>query len=201
MDEPDLLQHLLEAHQAQSAAAGDRRRIPARRRAAVARPPVSPPRQPSALRHYQRGRASMGIAFIGLLFVAAWLLNGYFTARFIAGLGGDWALGVSVHLITTMVELTTVFVSPILRRIHAPGWVHLLIWLIVLPFGIIDTGTSALGLLEWGLALGLPLALSLQVGATLLALMIAFLPEPMLVWLTAALQAELSQHTKDARYA
>lgn len=144
-------------------------------------------RPPRAIRIYQRGRASVGLTIIALLFVIGWLLNGYFTTRMVAALQGSWTLGIAVHLGITAVELTTVFAAPALRAVRAPAWVHVIIWAIVLPFGTIDTLTSALGFMEWGLALGLPVGLSLHVGSTLLAEIIAFLPEPMLVWLTAAL--------------
>jgi hypothetical protein len=151
------------------------------------RPAVRRPAPPPALRTYQRGRSLSGIAIIGLIFGAAWLLNGYFTAQIIVDLGGSWRLGAATHLVTTVIELTTVFVTPALRRVRAPGWVHLVIWAIVLPFGTLDTLTSALGFIAWGLAWGVPIGLSLHVSTTGLALIIAFLPEPMLVWLTAAL--------------
>lgn len=191
----DLLEDLLDAPPGadRRAAPRDRGEAPAQpaprdQEPAQGRPARRPaPRPPRAIHVYQRGRAGVGLAIIALLFALGWLLNGFFTARIVAALQGSWAMGLTVHLVITAVELTTVFAAPALRAVRAPGWVHLVIWAIVLPIGVFDTLTSALGLLEWGLALGLPLGLSLIIGATIGALLIAFLPEPMLVWLTAAL--------------
>jgi hypothetical protein len=163
------------------AAPHDRAAAPPRAaRRATARPP-------DAIHVYRRGRAAVGLSLIALLFALGWLLNGYFTARMVAAVQGSWAMGVAVHLVITAVELTTVVAAPALRGVRAPWWVHLVIWAIVLPFGVIDTLTSALGLVAWGLAGGFPLGLSLYGGTTVRALLIAFLPEPMLVWLSAAL--------------
>lgn len=142
-------------------------RLPSRRRQ---------PRPPRAVRIYQRGRGAVGLSCIALLFALAWLLNGYFTALAVVTLGGDWVIGVSVHLLITAVELTTVFVAPTLRAVQTPGAVVLVIWLIVLAVGTGDTLSSALGLTAWGLALGLPGGLFLTIGSTLLAEVIAFLP-------------------------
>jgi hypothetical protein len=147
----------------------------------------SAPRPPHAVHIYRRGRAGVGLAIIALLFTIGWLLNGFFTARIVAALQGSWAMGVTAHLVITAVELTTVFAAPALRAVRAPWWVYLVIWAIVLPIGVFDTLTSALGFVEWGLALGLTLGLSLHIWTTVGALVIAFLPEPMLVWLSAAL--------------
>ncbi|NTV61911.1 MAG: hypothetical protein HGA65_00025 [Oscillochloris sp.] len=185
MRDQDVLEDKLETP---PAAEGGRPAEPSIRRDTGERPARrSASRPPRAIRVYQQGRASVGLTIIALLFITAWLLNGYFTARAVVMLGGDWAFGATVHLVLTAVELTSVFVAPALRAVRAPGWVHLVIWAIVLPFGAIDTLTSALGFIGWGLALGLPVGLFLSVGATVLAEVIAFLPEPMLVWLTAAL--------------
>jgi hypothetical protein len=150
-------------------------------------------RSPRAIRAYRRWRGSTGVLLVGLIFAGAWLLNGYFTARAVAALRGDWSLGWAIHLIITAVELTTALVGPSLRAIRAPLWVHCLLWAVVLPFGLVDTGTSALGLLGWGLALGLPLGLSLSIGVTVLAEIIAFVPEPMLVWLVLAFRQVLHE--------
>ena len=69
----------------------------------------------------------------------------------------------------------------------------MLLWAVVLPFGLADTFTSALGLLGWGLTLGLPVGLPLSVGATLLAEAIAFVPEPMLIWLALAFRQVVAE--------
>lgn len=150
-------------------------------------------RAPRAIRVYQRWRAAVGVLVVGLLFAGAWLLNGYFTAQAVAAVWGDWWLGWAVHIIITAVELTTTLLGPVLRSIRAPAWVHLLLWAVVLPFGLVDTCTSALGLLGWGLTLGLPLGLGLSIAATLLAEAIAFVPEPMLVWLALAFRQVVAE--------
>lgn len=148
---------------------------------------------PKAIRVYRRWRGAVGVLVVALLFAGGWLLNGYFTAQMVATLGGDWWLGWAVHLIITAVELTTTLIGPVLRTIRAPAWVHVLLWAVVLPFGLIDTGTSALGLLGWGLMLGLPGGLALNIGVTLIAEAIAFVPEPMLVWLVLAFRQVVSE--------
>lgn len=161
-----------------------------RRVEAVPRPRA---RSPRAIRTYRRWRGATGVLLVALIFAGAWGLNGYFTARAVASLRGDWWLGWAAHLIITAVELTTALVGPSLRAIRAPLWVHGLLWAVVLPFGLVDTGTSALGLLAWGLALGLPMGLSLSIGVTVLAEAIAFVPEPMLVWLVLAFRQVLRE--------
>ena len=150
-------------------------------------------RSPRVIRTYRRWRGATGVLLVGLVFAAAWLLNGYFTARAVAVLRGDWSLGWALHLIITAVELTTAMAGPALRSIRAPLWVHTLLWAVVLPFGLADTGTSAIGLLQWGLALGLPIGLSLSIGVTVVAELIAFVPEPMLVWLALAFRQVLRE--------
>lgn len=148
---------------------------------------------PRAIRTYRRWRATVGVLVVAMLFAGAWLLNGYFTAQAVAALRGDWWLGWAVHLIITAVEITTTMIGPVLRTIRAPAWVHVLLWAVVLPFGLVDTGTSALGLLGWGLTLGLPAGLPLNVGVTLIAEAIAFVPEPMLVWLVLAFRQVVNE--------
>jgi hypothetical protein len=181
MPQPELLDDLLDAQGEHPVTRPERPHTPS------LAPRRRQPRPPRAVRIYQRGRGAVGLSCIALLFALAWLLNGYFTALAVVTLGGDWVIGVSVHLLITAVELTTVFVAPALRAVQAPGAVVLVIWLIVLAVGTGDTLSSALGLTAWGLALGLPDGLFLTIGSTLLAEMIAFLPEPMLVWIIAAL--------------
>lgn len=163
----------------------------AERRAEVAS--RSRARSPRAIRTYRRWRGATGVLLVALIFAGAWMLNGYFTARTVAALRGDWLLGWAVHLIITAVELSTALVGPSLRTIRAPLWVHTLLWAVVLPFGLVDTFTSALGLLGIGLALGLPIGLSLSIGVTVLAEVIAFVPEPMLVWLILAFRQVLRE--------
>jgi hypothetical protein len=148
---------------------------------------------PRAIRVYRRWRGAVGVLVVALLFAGAWLLNGYFTAQAVATLRGDWWLGWAVHLIITAVELTTTLIGPVLHTIRAPAWVHVLLWAVVLPFGLVDTSTSALGLLSWGLMLGLPVGLGLNIGATLIAEAIAFVPEPMLVWLVLAFRQVVNE--------
>jgi hypothetical protein len=156
-------------------------------------PPRARPRAPRAIRVYQRWRAAVGVLVVGLLFAGGWLLNGYFTAQVVAAAWGDWWLGWAVHLIITAIELTTTLTGPVLRRIRAPAWVHALLWAVVLPFGLVDTGSSALGLMQWALMLGLPVGLPLSAGVTLAAELIAFVPEPMLVWLVLAFRQVVSE--------
>lgn len=91
------------------------------------------PRAPRAIRSYRRWRGATGVLLVALIFAAGWLLNGYFTARTVAALGGDWLLGWAIHLIITAVELTTALIGPALRAIRAPLWVHVLLWAVVLP--------------------------------------------------------------------
>jgi hypothetical protein len=61
--------------------------------------------------HYQRGGIIAAIVVALALFLAAWAVNGYFTARTIAGLGGwlrvawlSWGSGWCLHLAISVIE-------------------------------------------------------------------------------------------------
>ena len=169
-----------------AASAAPVRRIGSNRRQQTLRMRRSAQRASAALRGYQRSRAAVGLAIVALIFVGAWLLNGYFTAQMIMRWGGSLGWGWGVHVVLTVTELSVIFITPYLRAIGAPFWMYILIWLIVLPFGIIDTGSSAAGFLRWAEAFGVSWGTITITIATLLAEGIAFVPEPALFWLALA---------------
>jgi hypothetical protein len=189
----DLLRDLLEHRRAatvtpaaEAAAAAPTRRIGGGRRRQSLRMGRSARRASAALKGYQRSRAAIGLAIVALIFAAAWLLNGYFTANTVVRAGGTMGWGWMTHLVLTVTELSPVFVMPYLRAINAPLWLYILIWAIVLPFGVFDTGSSALGFLVWADGLGLAWTTTTISVSTLLAEAIAFIPEPALFWLALA---------------
>jgi len=72
----------------------------------------------------------------------------------------------------------------------APRKLIIVFWLLSLPFGIFDVFSSAAGMaswMQWTQLAGLPAA----VQNTVLGEALAFLPEPMLVWLLVLLHRVL----------
>ena len=153
--------------------------LPTTRSRAAAHPGAIPP-------DYRRARAATGLALLILVFAAAWLWNGSLTVDLIVRLGGSVAWGWTLHFLNTALEVLPVFVAPYLRGLRLPRGVIMIIWAISLPFGVLDVLASALGLAPWFLWTGLTGMLQ-QLQNVGLAEIIAFLPEPMLLWLFLAL--------------
>lgn len=125
-----------------------------------------------------------------LLFVAVWLLNGYFTARTAAGVGGalgwpwlTWGVGWCIHLVISVCEQHAWKVPSYVRSISALADVYpyilLCMWAIAVIVGSLDTLTTAVGLVDllriesW----------SGVVWCVILAEAAAVLPEPLIVGL------------------
>ena len=154
----------------------------------------SPPLMSSSkvAKQYKRGRAAGGLTMFILLWSALWLLNGYFTARtVVAGgmhfsLGLGWGAGWLTHIVLALIELSIIFITPYLR--DAPLFIVILLWIVALPFGIFDVGSSTIGLSQFFTAsLHIPPSLILTSICTVLAEGIAIAPEPVIIWLIIAL--------------
>lgn len=155
-----------------------RRRVP--RRAASA---------PAGPGDYQRSRAVVGLAIFILVFGFLWLVNGSFTADFVVTqLHGSVMWGWSLHFIMSAIEVSPIFISPFLRGIPKP--IRVTIWLMSLPFGVLDVLSSAIGIQPFFLWTGAG-DLAQHVQNTGLAEIVAFAPEPMIIWLLIALRNAL----------
>jgi hypothetical protein len=75
--------------------------------------PIDSPRitTPAGSDQYQRGGVIAAIVVALALFLAAWAINGYFTAHTVAGLGGwlrmawlSWGSGWCLHLVISVIE-------------------------------------------------------------------------------------------------
>jgi hypothetical protein len=142
-------------------------------------------------KQYRRGRAAAGLAVFILLWGSLWFLNGYFTARSVVAIGAyrgltlSWGIGWLAHVIMTILELSVAFLSPYLQGV--PRFVLILLWLVALPFGVFDVGSSAAGLLQLAQLVNIQPSLMVNSIATLLAEGIAIAPEPVIMWLIIAL--------------
>lgn len=134
----------------------------------------------------------IAVACVALvLFILVWLLNGYFTARAVAGIGGvrglwwlGWGTGWCIHLIISVCEQHAWKVPSYVRGIPLLAdvypYVLLTMWGLAVAVGSIDTLTTAVGLTDlfrvetWG---GV-------VWCVILAEIAAVLPEPLIVGLT-----------------
>jgi hypothetical protein len=74
---------------------------------------------PAGSDHYQRGGIIAAIVVALALFLAAWAINGYFTARTVAGLGGwlrvawlSWGSGWCLHLAISVIEQHACILDP-----------------------------------------------------------------------------------------
>lgn len=133
----------------------------------------------------------IAVACVALvLFIAVWLLNGYFTARAAAGIGGvrglwwlSWGTGWCIHLIISVCEQHAWKVPSYVRSIPLLAdvypYVLVTMWGLAVAVGSIDTLTTAVGLIDllnvsaWG---GV-------VWCVILAEVAAVLPEPLIVGL------------------
>ena len=151
--------------------------IARRRLAEKASGPVAP---------YRRGRAIVALMIFILLFAVLWMVNGEFTAEFVmATTGKDATWGWSAHLVITAIEVAPAFLAPYLRGM--PRRLVVVLWLLSLPFGILDTLSSAVGVAPYVTWTG---ATGLQAHGqnVFLAEIIGFLPEQMIMWLFVALR-------------
>jgi hypothetical protein len=156
-------------------AARVRRRPPATRTRAAA------PRETT----YRKGRAFVGLAVLVFLFAFIWIVNGAWTAAFVST---TWRTtmdtGWSVHLVVSAFEMTGAYVRPWL--VGLPQWVYIIIVAISLPLGVLDCLSSAVGIAPWLVWTGATGVVA-HFQNTLAALLVGFLPEPMIVMLLVAI--------------
>lgn len=135
---------------------------------------------------YQRTRAAVVLSIFILVFSFFWIVNGDFTAGMVMALFRttvEW--GWAAHLMMSAIELGPVFLRPFFDKL--PRWVLLVMWLLSLPFGVFDVFSSAVGLGPWFVWTGAA-GVAAHVQNTALAELVAFLPEPMILWLLVALR-------------
>lgn len=134
---------------------------------------------------YQRTRAAVGIGIFILVFAALWVLNGQFTADLVIRTFSTTVLwGWSYHCITSAIEVAPVFLAPFLAGLPRP--VKVILWVLSLPFGVVDVLSSSLGIQPWMLWTGAAGVMQ-HIQNTALGEAIAFAPEPMILWLIVAL--------------
>lgn len=141
---------------------------------------------PATAGSYQRTRAAVILGIFILIFGVLWVINGDFTATFVVALFRttiEW--GWAAHLLMSAIEIGPVFLKPFFDKL--PRWVLVVIWLLSLPFGVVDVLSSTIGVAPFFAWTGASGAVA-HVQNTGLAELVAFLPEPMLVWLIVALR-------------
>lgn len=137
---------------------------------------------------YQRSRAATVLFVFVLVFGGAWVLNGTFTAEQVEHLGGSTSSGWAIHLTMSVIEVAPVILAPFFRDV--PRWLVVVLWLLSLPFGIFDVYSSAVAIAS--LLGGMGIAGLLQSAlSTILGEVLAFLPEPMLLWLVVLIHRTL----------
>jgi hypothetical protein len=142
---------------------------------------------------YNRVGLSLAIFAALCFFASLWLLNGYFTARTVVGLGRatdtaflSWGTGWLLHIIVSLIEQHLWKLRGTLGG--APGIVLVGVYALIIGVGTIDVLTSTLAFLLLFDGLGLPATDgSIRFISTLLAEVIAIIPEPIIVWLAIAL--------------
>lgn len=143
-------------------------------------------RAPAAGGNYRRTRAAVILGIFILIFGVLWVINGDFTATFVMVLFRttiEW--GWAAHLLMSAIEIGPIFLTPYFKAL--PRKVLVLLWLLSLPFGVLDVLSSAIGVGPFFVWTGAREALA-HVQNTSLAEVVAFLPEPMLFWLIVALR-------------
>lgn len=137
---------------------------------------------------YTRTRAAIGLFIFLLVFGFGWILNGTFTATKVEQLGGDIMWGWTLHLVQSAIELAPIFVAPFIKGV--PRTLLVVLWLISLPFGVFDVFSSADGMASWLRWTGATGTVA-HIQNTVLGEVLAFLPEPMIVWLIKLLHRTL----------
>jgi hypothetical protein len=121
-----------------------------------------------------------------LVFGFLWLFNGELTARFVMGLTEKPATwGWATHLIITVVEIAPAILAPYLKEM--PRRLVVVLWLLSLPFGVFDVLSSAVGVAPYFAWTGLT-GIQAHGQNVLLAELIGFLPEQMIMWLLVTLR-------------
>jgi hypothetical protein len=142
---------------------------------------------------YNRVGLALSILAALCFFLALWGLNGFFTARTVVGLGISlniaalsWGAGWLVHIVVSLIEH---HLWRLRRAVAgAPGFVLLGVYGLIIAVGVIDVLTSAIAFLYLFETVGLSaMDSTLRLISTVLAEVIAILPEPTIVWLSVAL--------------
>ncbi len=139
---------------------------------------------------YSRVRLALALLAALVLFVALWLLNGFFTARSVLAISAligtsamPWSVGWLVHIIITLLELAFWPFRDLLIKISAPRgvlWAMCGLAFLVGAADVLSSAVGFLGIFHSG-------ALSATMISTALAEAIAVGPEPIVVWLLVAL--------------
>jgi len=134
---------------------------------------------------YRRTRASILLMILLVGFALLWLVNGEWTAQFLmARFGISAPLAWAIHIFVSALELASPVLRPWLEGL--PRFIPMLIAVLSLPFGVLDVLSSAIGITPHMLWLNV-IGLELDTWRTLGGLLVAFLPEPMILWLWIAL--------------
>jgi hypothetical protein len=140
-------------------------------------------------------RVGLALAVFAALcfFIALWAVNGYFTARTVRTIGTllritsiSWGAGWLVHVVVSLIEHHLWRLREAVD--NAPRFVILGVYCLIFLVGLLDVLTSALAFLLLFDAIGLSATdPSIRFVSTLLAEVIAIIPEPIIVWLSVAL--------------
>jgi hypothetical protein len=138
---------------------------------------------------YRRIRAAIALGLFLMVFGLLWLVNGEFTAQYTsAAFHVPPSYGWAWHILISALELASIFVAPFLAGL--PRWFGPLLLLLSLPFGVYDVLSSASGMETYMLWTGVAPPASYGQN-TLLAEVVAFLPERMIWFLLVAMGAVL----------
>lgn len=146
----------------------------------------------AAARHTYNKGGVIAVACVALLlFIATWLVDGYFTARAVVGVGGwlrwawvTWGAGWCVHLVVSVVQQHGWKMAGYVETIPALADVYphirLAMWSLAVLIGALNTLTTAVGLM----GVFQVETFTGQIVCVILAEAIAMLSEPMIVGLT-----------------
>lgn len=144
---------------------------------------------------HEYNRVGLALAIFAALcfFCALWALNGYFTARTVRSIGIlfhilwlSWGAGWLVHVVISLIEHHLWRLRDAVD--NAPRIVLYAVYSLIIVVGTLDVLSSALAFLLFFAAFGFPLFdQTTIVTSTVLAEVIAILPEAVIVWLVVAL--------------
>lgn len=150
-------------------------------------------------RHTYNKGGVIAVACVALvLFIAAWLLDGYFTARTVVGVGRwlgwlwvTWGAGWCLHLVVSVIQQHGWKVAGYVAKIPALADVHphirLSMWALAVLIGAANTLTTAVGLM----GVFRVDTFTGQIVCVILAEATAMLSEPMIVGLTIFLYYQI----------
>lgn len=156
-------------------------------------------REGSAARHtYNRGGVIAVACVALLLFIAAWAVDGYFTARTAVGIGrwtgwawATWGIGWTLHVIVSVIQQHGWKVAGYVRGIPALADVYqhirIVMWALAVLIGSLNTLTTAVGLM----GVFQVETFTGQIVCVILAEATAMLSEPMIVGLAIFLYYQI----------